>query len=137
MRQHGFDGVRAGLHVRVVSLRPSTSATLLPPNAKELLSIASPPAVVAKRWPCSTSANGGVAGTGIPYQTCRGNRRSLVLAWLSASQRKAASHAPAAPSVCPVIALVELHAVVGPNRACTALPSIRSFCGVPVPCRLT
>src|SRR5262249_28676119 len=132
MRQHGFDGVRAGLHVRVVSLRPSTSATLLPPNAKELLSIASAPAA-AKHCPGSTSANGGIAGSATPSQTCGGSRRPLFQARLSASQRKAASQAPAAPSVCPVIPLVELQGVVEPNRVCTTFPSIRSFCKVPVP----
>src|SRR5262249_56039004 len=98
MRQHGFDGVRAGLHVRVVSLRPSTSATLEPPNAKELLSIASPPAVPAKHCPGSTSANGGIAGSATPSQTFGGNRRSLFHAWLSAPHRKTPPHPPAPPT---------------------------------------
>ena len=53
------------------------------------------------------------------------------------SQRNAASQAPAAPSVWPVIALVELHGVPVPNSVGTALPSIASLSGVPVPCRLT
>src|SRR5262249_61941940 len=98
MRQHGFDGVRAGLHVRVVSLRPSTSATLEPPNAKELLSIASPPAVPAKHCPGSTSANGGVAGSAAPTPTYGGNRRSLVPATLSPRPTTARPHPPAAPN---------------------------------------
>src|SRR5262249_54390579 len=121
MRKHGFDGVRAGLHGRAASFRASTSATLLPPNAKELLSIASPPTRPAKHSPGSTNANGGIAGSATPSHTCGGSLRWLLKARLSASQRKAASHAPAAPSVCPVIALVELQAVVQPNTACTAL----------------
>src|SRR6516162_11729004 len=124
MREHGFNGMRAGLHVCVTSRRASTSATLLPPNAKELLNIASPPTIVANEAPGATSANGGMAGSATPSHTCGGSRRSLFHARLSASQRKAASHAPAAPSVCPVMALVELQAVAPPNRACTALPSI-------------
>src|SRR5262249_53509442 len=136
VRQHGFDGVRAGLHVRVTSFRPSTSATLLPPKANELLSIASPPAIPANPFPGATNANGGIAGSAPPSQTCGGSRRSRFQARLSASQRKAASHAPAAPRVWPATALVELQAVERPNRACTALPSIRSFCWVPVPWRL-
>ena len=52
------------------------------------------------------------------------------------NQRNAASQAPAAPSAWPIIALVELHGVAVPNSAATALASIESLSGVPVPCRL-
>jgi hypothetical protein len=48
-----------------------------------------------------------------------------------------ASSAPAAPSVWPVMPLVELHGTRAPKSACIARSSAASLLGVPVPCRFT
>jgi hypothetical protein len=67
-------------------------------------------------------------------------RRVLSVPGISAcsrhSQTNAASVMPAAPKVCPVQPLVELHGVSGPNTRSTARSSAASFNGVAVPCRL-
>ncbi|MNI78436.1 hypothetical protein D3C73_1348100 [compost metagenome] len=54
---------------------------------------------------------------------------------LRLNQQNAASSAPAAPRVCPVIGLVEEQGTPAGNRVATARLSMASLCWVAVPCR--
>src|SRR5262245_41843115 len=126
-----------GRKLQLTPPRASTSATLLPPNAKELLSMATRRKSFGRRLPTSARASGGIAGSASPSQRCGGKRPSGLYSGCKVSHRNAASQAAAAPNVWPVIALVELHGVAAPNKAWTAFASMASLSAVPVPCRLT
>src|SRR5262249_18038808 len=122
---------------QLVSPRASTSETLLPPKAKELLSMGAWRACSGSRAPTPVRASEGIEESASPSHRCGGSRPTELYSGFSASHRKAASQAAAAPNVWPVIALVELHGTCGPNRAWTERASTASLSGVPVPCRLT
>src|SRR5690606_8120188 len=111
-------------------LRSSTSAALLPPNAKELLSTARGGRPSVK--PGGTGNSGGNFGSGARHGQFGGN--APLGFSCSTIQQMPASTAPAAPSVWPVECLVELAGTVAPNTCDTAMLSIASFCSVAVPC---
>ena len=68
--------------------------------------------------------------------SCGGNL-PVGLSWrLMMPHKNAASIAPAAPKVCPMLGLVEVHGVWLPNTWAIARLSMLSLWGVPVPCRL-
>src|SRR5512139_2340385 len=112
--------------------RPRTSTALLPPNAKELLMTYSKGRPSAS--PERTTWSAGRSGSVTPSHQCGGIRPSSFSC--NVSQQNAASRAPAPPRAWPVSGLVELTGVPPPNSDTTALLSIASFAGVPVPWRL-
>src|SRR5262245_54609008 len=65
-----------GWEVQVAPARASTSATLLPPNAKELLSMATRPVFFGRRIPASARASGGIDGSASPSRMVGGKRAS-------------------------------------------------------------
>src|SRR5260221_13472990 len=128
MRQNLFDGRLGEVHGRQPE---SIRLALLPPKANELL-MTRRALFRGRRAPVDTRLSAGNAGSASPSHRCGGNCPSPV----SASQQNAASMAPAAPSVWPVIGLVPLIAVDdGNSRAMTRL-SISSFLRVAVACRV-
>src|SRR5262249_17975707 len=128
----GPRGPRAQAGVDHAASRPSTSEQLLPPKPNELLSTG--PAATRAPRPARVTAGG--SGSRSPSKTwgIRGIGPSRPSR--SASQQKAASIAPAAPSVWPTSGLDELVGGGSPKTRATAEHSIRSFSGVPVPWRL-
>ena len=105
--------------------------TLCPPNPKLLDSATSTWRFTALLGALSRSQ----AGSGVNWLIVGGITPSRI-----ASAHTANSSAPAAPSRCPVIDLVEPNTsflACGPNTAFTAAVSAASPYGVEVPCALT
>ena len=88
------------------------------------------------RMPFVASGIRGNSGSKSPSYTCGISDISSFSCSFSISQQKPASIAPAAPSVCPTSALVELQGGGDLNVRAIALHSIESLSAVPVPWRL-
>src|SRR5450830_707099 len=112
---------------------PIIRLTLLPPKAKELL-IRRRSGWGLRRSPGLTQFRGGSAGSAWPSQRC-GGRAADGLSALRLNQQNAASSAPAAPRVWPVMGLVEEQGGLVGNSVDTARLSMASLCWVAVPCR--